>query len=134
MSQPRDLEAEMDCSTFMLGAEQGARGGCSRFWYTGSLTTGEGMQGTRLSWQRTAAESLGAASSGHTAGSTHRQGTCLAAATACRPRNLGARSGHGWTEPQPLSSAGSTVPWLGGSSGHANLEGQENQERPRNNS
>lgn len=125
MSQSRDLKAEWGCSTFVfaLSAGQGLCGGYSGLWYTGSLAAGEGMQGTRLPGQRTAAESLGTACSGHAASGAQWQGTCRAAATACRPGNLRARSGHGWTEAQLLSSAGRTTPRLGGSGGHANLEG-----------
>lgn len=80
--------------------------------------------------QGTAAQTPGTACSGHTTGSTQRQGAHGAAATASRPGDLGARGRHRWAERKLLGRAWRAVPWLGGTDGTGNLDGQQEQERP----
>jgi hypothetical protein len=68
------------CSTFALCDGHGLGGGSCRLRHASALAAGERMQWPRLPGQRAAAESLGAARSGHTAGGAQRKGAHRAAA------------------------------------------------------
>lgn len=101
-----------------------------RFGHAGALATGEGVQGLRLPGQSAAAESAGAARRGHSAGGAQRQGAHRAAAAAGGPGGLRAGGGQGRAERQPLCGAGRAVPRLGSADGCAELDGQQEEERP----